>query len=460
LFLAPALERRFVGNLAQYLIDLVLGLLVLWLLLELLMRVYLDIPLKTSFYGSITRGDVRRQQEQVGLRACSGFGWVHLGWIADIDHEKYRIEKWLDGAWKQVGSVKFGSFLAKSVEEKGSPSGRYRVWAEPKKMGDARLVGEITIDCPTENPSVYTPRIAGTWKPVFKPENCGFYINDHTIFRDLTGSWRLLGITSKTNGNYNAEKYFACGASPDFPPEKGMQESDPIADFNELAWAPHVVSQKEGYSLFWSPHKLHRMTSTDGIQWGNHKVVMRLPYHRYFRDAMILQVAEDQWLMAATGRGSYFSRVDLYQSFDLEKWQYIGPALRSTFGSERNAIFASMESPTIISYKGRFYLAITYNNDSFFFTAIFLIFKKFLNRNSYNDTLIFGSDTPYSFGIYRGKKGSGSLVTNLECHAPEFIFQPESQAWYVTTAGWPWAAKLTGGEVAFAPLEWELKKPA
>jgi len=28
-------------------------------------------------------------------------------------------------------------------------------------------------------------------------------------------------------------------------------------------------------------------------------------------------------------------------------------------------------------------------------------------------------------------------------------------SWYITTAGWPWVATLTSGEVAVAALKWE-----
>jgi len=48
-----------------------------------------------------------------------------------------------------------------------------------------------------------------------------------------------------------------------------------------------------------------------------------------------------------------------------------------------------------------------------------------------------------------------TLLTQLEAHAPEFIYNPDADAWYITTAGWPWVATLTSGEVAVVPLKWE-----
>ena len=50
---------------------------------------------------------------------------------------------------------------------------------------------------------------------------------------------------------------------------------------------------------------------------------------------------------------------------------------------------------------------------------------------------------------------SPTLVARLEAHAPRIVRDPETGAWWVTTAGWPWAATLTSGEVAVAPLAWE-----
>jgi sucrose-6-phosphate hydrolase SacC (GH32 family) len=149
-----------------------------------------------------------------------------------------------------------------------------------------------------------------------------------------------------------------------------MEEDAPLADFGELAWAPHVIKAVDTYHLFWSPHRLHRMTSADGVAWGEHRVVMTKPFHRFFRDAAIINVAEGQWLLYCTARGRYFSRVDVYQSFDLDGWQYIGPALRTGLGAERNGIVASTESPAVVTYRDRFYLALTYNNDSFFWPAL------------------------------------------------------------------------------------------
>ncbi len=170
---------------------------------------------------------------------------------------------------------------------------------------------------------------------------------------------------------------------------------------------------------------------------------------------MVLQVAEDQWLLYTTARGAYFSQVDIYQSFNLHEWQYIRTALLSTWGSERNSPFASMESPFVVPYRDDYYLFLTYNNDSAFWHGILMLYKIWLHPESYNDTLVFYANNPYDFGIYRGLEDTPNLVARLKAHAPEIVHIEESEQWFITTAGWPWVSTLTKGEVALASLVWE-----
>jgi hypothetical protein len=334
-------------------------------------------------------------------------------------------------------------------------AGEYRLWALPVDRSAPRLLGAVTAQPSAGEPPLCVPRIAGPWRELFRPKAAGDYVNDHAVYRDAEGRWRLVGITAHGDGDYSKEKHFAVGVSNEFPPPAGMSEEAPVADFGELAWAPHVIEETGRYFMFWSPHRLHRMTSGDGVAWSDHRVVMAAPFHRFFRDATVVRVGEGQWLLYATGRGRYFSRVDVYQSFDLEGWQYIGAALRTGWGSERNSIVASTESPQVVEHRGRYYLSLTYNNDSFVWSTLLLPLKIWLRRSSYNDTLVFHADNPYDFGEYRGRRRAPTLVTRLQAHAARLVREPERDRWYVTTAGWPWVATLTRGEVAVAPLEWE-----
>jgi hypothetical protein len=419
-----------------------------WLILEVVVRLWVEWPLTTDFYGSISRDGVRDQQERYGVQVATGPGWAHLGWIADPQAERYRIEQQKEKIWQRLGGAEFGSYLTRE-------SGCYRVWAEPRDGSPARLVGQVKVEVKRGGAPICVPRIDGQWRPLFRPVAAGDYVNDHCIYRDRNGNWRLVGITGKREGSYAEEKKFAVGVSSEFPPSGEMKEAPPVADFGEPAWAPHVIVESGTYYLFWSPHRLHRMTSSDGISWAQHRVVLKAPCHKFFRDAMIFNVAPGQWLLYSTARGQYFSRVDVYQSFDLAGWQYIGAAMRGRLGSERNAIVASMESPTVVSYRDHYYLFITYNNDSFFWPTALIPLKIWLGRRSYNETLVFHADNPYHFGVYRGRRWTSSLLTRLEAHAPEFVYSPAQDAWHITSAGWPWVATLTSGEVAVAPLRWD-----
>jgi len=422
----------------------------IWLMLETGLRIFVESPLKTDFYSSITREEVSLRQQETGLKLVQGAGWAHLGWVADPDNEVYSIEKYNGDGWSPVGQAHFGSYLVHPA------GGRYRVRALPAAGGEAKLIGQVEVAAVKALPSpIYRPVISGKWQTLFKPQTYGYYINDHAVYRDAAGNWRLAGITHKSDGNYNEEKYFAVGVSNDLPPASGMKEETPVADFGELAWAPAIISENGTYYMFWSPHRLERMISRDGITWSDRETVIPAPYHKFFRDGMVIKVADGQWLLYTTAKEALFSQVDTYQSFDLRKWQYIGTALRSDWGSERNSPFASTESPFVMQYKGRYYLSITYNNDTFFWNGLLLPFKVWLDRPSYNDTLIFQSANPYNFGVYRGQGNSPSLVAHLAAHGPEYIYVAGKDTWYITTAGWPWISTITSGEAAIAPMAWQ-----
>lgn len=421
----------------------------LWLTLELGVRWWIQRPLARDFYGSISRACVREHQERHGVRAACGPGWIHLGWIADPERERYAIERRGPGGdWHACGRARFGSFLAEGV------GGAFRVRALPGDGGPARTLGEARVEPEPGRPPLHRPEIAGPWRTLFRPRVHGRYVNDHSIHRDAEGRWRLLGITSDSEGDFDTERWFAQGASDAFPPEAAMAEEPRVADLGDLAWAPHVIESDGRWHLFWSPHRLHRMSSPDGIRWEDHRIALDPPHHRFFRDAMVLQVAPEQWLLYATARGRYYSRVDCYQSFDLEHWQYIRPALRTGPGCERASPFASTESPTVVAHAGRYYLALTYNNDSFFWPGILLLFRRWPGRDSYNDTRVLHAPNPYDFGTYRGPRRASREVARLEAHAAELVHHPDTDEWWITTAGWPWVATLTSGEVAVAPLRW------
>ncbi len=425
---------------------IVVTLVVLFIVGEFVTYIYVEAPLSTDFYGSIPKELVQKRQSHYKVKSVSGNNWIHLGWIADPDNEEYIVQIKQNGSFTHIGNSQYGSFLYRG-------GGEFRVVKVNKKTKEQSLLGYAKVYPQRKQVTVYRPFITNNYRPLFKPEQYGYYINDHTIFKDAKGNWRLIGITSKTEGDPNAEKYFAVAKSTTFPAV--MQEEKPVADVGHLAWAPHVVKHNTMYHMFWSPHKLHYATSSDGIQWENHQIIMKAPYNKFFRDCMILQIAPSQWLLYTTARGLFFSQIDVYQSFNLTEWQYIRTALASSFGSERNSPFASMESPFVVTYNDGYYLSFTYNNDTLFIHGLLLLFGVWLDKESYNDTLVLYSDNPYDFGVYRGKTLTSHIVATLRAHAPEWVYVPGTNQWYITTCGWKWVATLTSGEVAIAPVKWE-----
>jgi len=163
----------------------------LWLVAEIGMRLVVELPLRTDFYSSIQRDQVRARQEKFGVQAAHGLGWAHLGWIADPNGERYHIlQQQAGGQWQEIGQAEFGSFLLDGA------GGQYQVWAEALQGGERRLVGQAVLPESKGAAQVYRPSITGEWMPVFKPDQTGRYLNDHTIFQDQAGNWRLVGITS------------------------------------------------------------------------------------------------------------------------------------------------------------------------------------------------------------------------------------------------------------------------
>ena len=429
----------------------ILILFLIWFLLEVIIRLIAENGIKTDFYGSISREEVQSLQEAFGLKVVQGDGWFHLGWIADPERECYLVQKRnSEGVWGTLEKRIYGSW------QSNEGSGDYRVLSVSKGPNQEKSLGEVTITFEarqSDKPKLEIPVIDGEWQYLFKPSEAGKYLNDHCLYKDSHGNWRIMGITSHSKGDYQLEHQFAVGVGRSFPPKEIFHEDKPTPMSVSLAWAPFVVKEENEYHLFWSPHQLHHSTSKDGVTWAKDEIVMEKPFHKFFRDGMIVKIARGQWLMYASGRGRWFSRIDLYQSFDLVHWQYIRPALSSTWGSEKNFVTGSMESAFLFQHNDQYYLSITYNNESFFLSAIFLQIKVFFNRKDYNNTLIFRSRSPYDFGVYRGKKRTDSLASKLTCHAPVYV-NLEGE-WFITTCGWPFAATLTDGEAAYAKLKWE-----
>ncbi|RMF19622.1 MAG: hypothetical protein D6760_12965, partial [Deltaproteobacteria bacterium] len=184
--------------------------------------------LKTSFYGSIAPSEVARLQREIGVRSVSGPTWIHLGWIADPHRERYRVLRKVVGGtgsgsgtsnhgrttaasvrWLPVAEARFGSALLTGLELQT----RYelRVEAVDRATGKTRVLGTLSVATTEPSAPIERPVIASQWRTLFRPRQAGDYVNDHCLFRDASGRWRLWGITGPGPGDYRREVRFAQG---------------------------------------------------------------------------------------------------------------------------------------------------------------------------------------------------------------------------------------------------------
>ena len=88
------------------------------------------------------------------------------------------------------------------------------------------------------------PYISGEWKPIFRPQVYGDYVNDHSLIKSLDGKWHLFGITS-FSGKPSGERYFAHGVGSSL--EDNFVEQKPVIDKGTLAWAPCAIEKDGDY---------------------------------------------------------------------------------------------------------------------------------------------------------------------------------------------------------------------
>lgn len=281
------------------------------------------------------------------------------------------------------------------------------------------------------------PYIDGDWKVLFKPKKTGRYVNDHSIVRDREGSYHLFGITSFKGGATN-ERYFAHGVTDSL--DKPMLEEWPAIDRGTLAWAPAVFCEGDVYYMFYGPSPTSLATSFDLYEWYGHTVTLENePLFSAHRDHFILKRGNGDYLMYVVGTKDRRGCVSLFHSTDLLKWTFSGYALTSGSDAPLTPAWGAMESPFVVEMDGTYYLFITYTDSK---------------AETYNNTLVFASSDPESFGEYNGEKGGAVPVAKLLAHAPEII--KEGEDWYITTCGWRGYRDVPNkGCVSIAPLKWK-----
>ncbi|MEU4345753.1 glycosyl hydrolase family 32 [Nocardia sp. NPDC023852] len=261
---------------------------------------------------------------------------------------------------------------------------------------------------------------AGAFARIYDPsadEQRPWYINDHTLVRDLDGRWHMFGITHPEPADPYDETEFAHATAAWLggPWRKRPPALRVDRDYGEThLWAPYVVGAHRRYYMFYAAggadrtcSALNLAISTDLFHWTRHQTgpLFRDGYDA--RDPMVARVG-DQWVMyyCATSAPAEGHHVVAYRtSTDLVHWgnrhiAYTDP----TRGTEAG----NTESPFVVRYDGWWYLFIG-------------------PRPCYVGTEVFRSDSPFRFRI-------GDKVGHIAAHAAEVVH--DNDRWWITSAGW------------------------
>ncbi|MGN0543625.1 MAG: hypothetical protein ACI4JG_09270 [Acutalibacteraceae bacterium] len=278
-----------------------------------------------------------------------------------------------------------------------------------------------------------TPYIASEWKTLLSPFRFGKYVNDHTLYYD--GKWHLIGITSK-QGTPNCERYFVHAEGETL--QKPLKETCKVIDTGTLAWAPCVIEHNGLYYMFYGPSPTKLAVSFDSGDWFGHEIhINNAPPMACHRDHFVLKLGENEWVMYVTGVKDRKSAVSCLVSNDLINWDFHGYALISGEKSTLNPSWGAFESPFVVKTDGMYYLFTTYTDCS---------------KATYHNTLVFCSESPYSFGCWNNGEGGAIPVAQISAHAPEIV--KENGKWYITTCGWK-KSSFTKGKVKIAELKWK-----
>ena len=214
------------------------------------------------------------------------------------------------------------------------------------------------------------PFLVGDFQRVYDPSEGmpeRWYINDHTFFRDGTGTWHLIGITHPEPAAPFDEVQLAHATAPSVC---GPWKRQPFALSAQVSsgethlWAPHVVAHDGLYWMFYCAggeekerYRLHLATSPDGWSWTRHAANPVRVDGFEARDPMVLRLA-GRWVLYYTATsepaGGRFI-VAAAESDDLVHWRgrqivYQDPMSGTGAGPT--------ESPFVFEHGGRYFLLI------------------------------------------------------------------------------------------------------
>ncbi|MDG3010239.1 glycoside hydrolase family 32 protein [Rhodococcus sp. D2-41] len=281
--------------------------------------------------------------------------------------------------------------------------------------------------------------LAGPFTRIYDPGEGlpdAWYINDHSLIRDYSGSWHLFGITHREPAAPEDERVFAHATAPELhgpwtrrPP---CLTADP--DYGEThLWAPHVIAHEGVYLMVYAgggyepdSAAINLAYSTDLVEWTRRGdgPLFRDGYEA--RDPMLLWV-DDRWVLyyCATEDPAGGHHVVAYRtSVDLEHWSGRRIAFRS---SRAGTVGGDTESPFVVRHGRHFYLFV--GPCGAYADA----------EDGYTCTAVYRSDSAYRFT-------PADIVSRVPAHAAEVV-HAEGKSW-ITHAGW------AQGGVHLARLNW------
>jgi arabinan endo-1,5-alpha-L-arabinosidase len=289
------------------------------------------------------------------------------------------------------------------------------------------------------------PQLGGDgWRTLFTPVRTGVGVNDHCVVRAADRRWHVFGITSPDGAvNPQAERWFCHGTGPSLAAGE-FRERGRVCDFGRRAWAPTMAFDGEQWVMLYGPDILRAAISDDPRldHWQEVPCsVTGAPVGSVMRDGMILKLDDDTWLLYSTGKRGHEGAISVCVSENLLDWRFVRFALRTTPDAPKQPPWGATESPFVFRRGDDYWLSITYTAST-------------EGPAGYHETLLFKSQNPFDFGTYSGDERE--VAARLEAHAPEYLVDPKTGRWYVTSAGWPGEAFGTAieGSVAIRELDW------
>jgi beta-fructofuranosidase len=290
-----------------------------------------------------------------------------------------------------------------------------------------------------------TPRLgAAGWRPLFTPARSGVYVNDHCLVRAHDGRWHVFGITKPTPEiDPHAERWFCHGSGASLA-QGEFAEHPRVCDFGARAWAPALAYDGQRWVMLYGPDLLRAAVCDDAALLSWHEAPCSLvgaPVQGVMRDGMIFRLDDDTWLLYATGKHGRAGAVSVSVSEDLLNWRFVRFALRTAENAPKQPAWAATESPFVFERDGEYWLSITYTTSTG-------------GPAEYHDTILFCSTNPFDFGTYTGDESQ--VAARQYAHAPEYIVDPDSGQWYITSCGWRGDAfgTVIPGSVAIRELDW------